>query len=120
MSHIFYPNGPRRPQRPRPVAGPEPRLTVEDYEQLAAAYQELKARNDQQVKTIEEQQKALDEKKSELAIQAEALHRQGADLKQLESNLLWTRAALEQTQKGQDEAKTVNWEERYLELQAEV
>lgn len=120
MSNIFYPNGPRRPHRPPRMAGQEPRLTLEDYDKLAAAFQDLKGRFDQQVKLIEEQQKTLEEKKSELTIQAEALHRQSADLKQLESNLLWTQAALEQARKAQEQASPVKWEERYIELQAEV
>ncbi|HMN27235.1 MAG TPA: nucleotide exchange factor GrpE [Caldilineaceae bacterium] len=120
MSNVFFPNDPRRPYRRRAAPSPETHLTVEDYEKLAAAYQELKGRFEQQVKTIEEQQKQLTDQKSELAIKDEALQRQGADLKQSESNLLWTRAALEQLQKEQAEGNSTNWEERYLDLQAEV
>jgi molecular chaperone GrpE len=117
MANIFYPNDPQRPYRPVRTSSPEPRLTVDDYDKLAAAYQELKGRFEQQVKTIEEQQKALEAKTTELAIKDEALQRQSADLKQTESNLLWTRAALEQAQKGQDEGA---WQERYIALQSEV
>jgi molecular chaperone GrpE len=118
MSNIFYPNNPRRPYRPARMSNPEPRLTVEDYEKLAAAYAELKQRAEQQAKTIEEQAKQLEAQKVELGIKDEALQRQGADLKQAESDLLWTRAALEQAQKEQ--AESGNWQARYAELQAEV
>jgi molecular chaperone GrpE len=120
MSNIFYPNNPRRPYRPARVANPETRLTIEDYEKLAAAYQELKGRFDQQVKSIEEQQKQLEAKKTELSIKDEALQRQSADLKQLESDLLWTRAALDQAQKAHEDEAAENWQERYVTLQAEV
>lgn len=102
------------------MAGPETRPTIEDYEQLAATYQELKGRFDQQVKSIEEQQKQLEAQKTELAIKDEALQRQSADLKQLESDLLWTRAALDQAQKAQADEAAENWQERYVALQAEV
>jgi molecular chaperone GrpE len=78
---------------------------------LVAAYRDLKTRHEQQTKTLEE-------KISELSIKDEALQRQGADLKQTESDLLWTRAALEQVQKEQAEGG--NWQERYAQLQAEV
>lgn len=120
MSNIFYPNDPRRPYRPARMSSPAPRLTVEDYEKLAAAYQELKGRFEQQVKRIEEQQKQLEAQKTELSIKDEALQRQSADLKQLESDLLWTRAALDQAQKAQEDEAGENWQERYIALQAEV
>jgi molecular chaperone GrpE len=118
MTNIFYPNDPRRPQRPVRMPGPEARPTLDDYEKLVAAYGELKQRADQQAKTLEEQAKQLEQQKSELSIKDEALQRQGADLKQTESNLLWTRAALEQLQ--QEQAEGGNWQERYTELQTEV
>jgi molecular chaperone GrpE len=116
MSNIFYPNDPRRGYRSNRRPEQEPRLTVEDYEKLAAHYQELKRQFEQQSKTLSEQAKLLEEYKNELAIKTEALQRQGEDLKQTESNLLWTRAALEQAEKAQAE----NWQEKYALLQAEM
>jgi molecular chaperone GrpE len=115
MSNFFYPNDPRRYQRGVRRTGlePQPTPTIEQYEQLVAAYRDLKARHEQQTKTLEE-------KNTELGIKDEALQRQGADLKQLESNLLWTRAALEQAQNEAQKAQEENWHERYLQLQAEV
>lgn len=120
MPNIFYPNGPRRNYRAVRPPGAETHLTVEDYEKLAAAYQEVKQRVEQQTATIEEQTRRLDEQKSALAIKDEALQRQGADLKQTESDLLWTRAALEQAQKERENADSDKWQERYVSLQAEV
>ncbi len=120
MSNIFYPNGPRRGYRPNRGPVQEPRLTVEDYEKLAARYQELKQQVEQQGKTLSEQARLLEERQSELAIKTEALQRQGADLKQTESDLLWTRAALEQAQRAQESAQAENWQEKYVLLQAEM
>ena len=120
MSNIFYPNGPRRGYRPNRGPIQEPRLTVEDYEKLAARYQELKQQLEQQSKTLNEQAKLLEERQTELAIKTEALQRQGADLKQAESELLWTRAALEQAKQAQESAQAEDWQEKYTLLQAEM
>lgn len=115
MSKFFYPNDPRRYRRvARPAAvEPQPTPTLEDYEQLVAAYRELKNQHEQQSKVLEEKQ-------TELGIKDEALQRQSADMKQLESNLLWTKAALEAAQSELQKLQEENWQERYLQQQAEV
>jgi len=120
MANFYHPQDPRRFYRPRRTSGIESGLTVEDYEKLAAAYQELKERAEQQAKALQEQAQQLELKTTELTIKDEALQRQGADLKQTESNLLWTRAALEQAQKQMSDGKGENWQERYAQLQTEV
>jgi len=75
MANYYYPNDPRRFQRPARVSNTEPRLTVEDYEKLAAAYQELKEHSEQQAKQLEAKNSELASKASELAIKNEALQR---------------------------------------------
>lgn len=100
------------PNRRRPAvqqAGP----TLEDYEALRAAYQELKPRADALTKE-------LAARTSELAIKDEALHKQGEDLRQTQSELMWTRAALQSAEAAQAEPDRESWQERYTRLQAEV
>jgi molecular chaperone GrpE len=74
---------------------------------------------------LEEQGKALQNTKSELEITKEALHKQSEEFKKLETELLFTRAGLEEAQKKQeaqekDGAGDLPWQEKYIRLQAEV
>jgi molecular chaperone GrpE len=87
--------------------------TLADFEKLAQAYQEQKAH-------LEEQAKALHNTKSELDITKEALHQQSEEFKKLETELLFTRAGLEEAQRQQAEAGDQTWQEKYARLQAEV
>lgn len=102
----------RRPGPPNQGGGQRP-ITVADFEKLARAYEEQKAR-------LEEQSKALHNTKSELDITKEALHKQSDELKKLETELLFTRAAFEDEQKKQAESDEQTWQEKYMRLQAEV
>lgn len=101
----------RRPMPPSPGGQRPP--TLADFEKLARAYEEQNAR-------LEEQSKALHNIKSELEITKEALHKQSEEQKKLETELLFTRAALEDTQKQQADAGDQSWQEKYVRLQAEV
>src|SRR5690606_32258745 len=71
---------------------------------------------------LAEKERALAETQRELAIKDEALQRQGADLKQLEAELVWARAALQQQDRAaqQAEDEELSWRERYLRLQTEL
>ncbi len=102
----------RPPYRRRP---PEPRSgpTLDDYQALAAAYAELKP----QAEALAQE---LAARKSELAIKDEALQKQGADLKQTQSELMWTKAALQSAEAAGADPDRENWQERYMRLQAEV
>lgn len=104
-------------RRPVPPQGGQRPPTLADFDKLAHMYEEQKAR-------LEEQSKALHNAKSELDITKDALHKQGDELKKLETELLFTRAALEEGQAKQEEASTApaeqTWQEKYLRLQAEV
>ncbi|MEX1020949.1 MAG: nucleotide exchange factor GrpE [Litorilinea sp.] len=136
MLYSSDPYGRRRRMQPtRGAQGP----TLEDYQALAQAYQDQKA-------ALEKARKQLAETNRELGIKDEALQRQGADLKHLESELMWARAALDsqdprpaasraasgQSASGRTGAPTADgaandmpndiaaWRERYLRLQAEL
>jgi molecular chaperone GrpE len=100
-------------RRPAPPQGGQRPPTLADFDKLARMYEEQKAR-------LEEQSKALHNTKSELDITKDALHKQGEELKKLETELLFTRAALEEGQARQEEAGDQSWQEKYVRLQAEV
>ena len=116
MSYLYDPRGRRRPAVQPPSAGGG-MPTLEDYAALAQAYRELTARHDAQTRENEA-------RRTELAIRDEALHRQAEDLKKTQSELVWTRAALEQARaEPARETPSVegdDWKEKYLRLQAEV
>ena len=102
--------GPPNRRRPAPQQeGP----TLDDYEKLRAAYLELKPSADAQAK-------ALAARSSELAIKDEALHKQGEDLKQTQSELMWAKAALKSAETANAEPDRESWQDRYTRLQAEV
>ncbi len=125
----FYYNNPYG--RRRVTSGPQQSgPTLADYQAVAKAYQELQAQAERQAQELSarqrdlaEKERELAEKKRELAIKDEALQRQGADLKQLEAELVWAKAALKQQDKAaQDEEgiEGITWRERYTRLQAEL
>ncbi|MBX3015023.1 MAG: nucleotide exchange factor GrpE [Caldilineaceae bacterium] len=117
MASPYHPFDPRsrRPTAPRYSEQGMP--TLEDYEELVKAYRELQAR-------WVEQGKVVKEKEIEAQAKDEVIKRQGDDVKQLEGNikkleteLLWTRAAQQEKKAAPDEE---SWQERYHRLQAEV
>src|SRR5215212_2464614 len=122
MSNIFNLMDPQRDPRNRRPTMPDgqPLPTLEDYQRLAQSYADLRLR-------FIEQTKALDEKNNELNVKNEVLQRQTADVRQLEnakgqleSELLFTKAALQQAQKQQEQIAEQNWQERFQQLQAET
>jgi molecular chaperone GrpE len=107
----------RRPAPPNQGGGQRP-PTLEDYVKLAQEQKELKAR-------LEEQSKVLHNTRTELDITRDALHKQSEEYKKLETELLFTRAGLEDAQKKQEaqekaEAGDASWQEKYVRLQADV
>jgi molecular chaperone GrpE len=108
MSYMYN----RRRPMPPGQGGQRP-PTYADFEKLARAYEEQKAR-------LDEQGKALQNTKAELEITKEALHKQSEEFKKLETELLFTRAALEDAQKKQEAAGDQSWQEKYVRLQAEI
>ena len=87
--------------------------TLDDYVALQKAHEELQAAHERQGKEAAKLQQ-------ELQIKNEALHRQGADLKNLEAELVWARAAVQQQEQEKTEEPQEDWAERYARLQAEV
>lgn len=107
MSYMYGSRG--RPARVPAQQGP----TLNDFETLVRAYRELQVQ-------AQAQAKELAARTSEIVIKDEALKRQGDDLKQTQSELLWTKAALQQAQQEMDGLDKEGWQERYARLQAEV
>jgi len=117
MSYMY--NRPRRPAPPNQSRGQRP-ITPADVEKFVRAYEE-------QSKRLDEQSKALQNIKSELEITKDALHKQSEEFKKLETELVFTRAALEDAQKklgvpeeASASAEEQSWQEKYARLQAEV
>ena len=135
MANPYHPLDPRRNQRSsRPTSpsyGGQSLPTLEDYEKLVLAYQDLQSRYELQGRQIQELTKQYREKEQEVQIRDEVLKRQSEDIKKIDSELMWTKAALKQaetTLQEQEAAKsekaaeteTDSWHERYEELQSEV
>jgi len=111
---------PRSNRRPPALPDGQPLPTLEDYQRLAQSYSDLRLR-------FIEQAKAMEERANAMAIKDEVIQRQSADIRQLEneknqaaSELIFTKAALEQTKKQLSEAADDNWQERYQQFQAEA
>ena len=112
MSYLY--NNPYNRRRPAAAGGGQSGLpTLEDFQKLALAYEELKQRTD-------EQAKQLKDKTTELGVKDEALHRQSEDMKRLETEQVFLRAALADAEKKLAESEDSDWQERYVRLQAEV
>jgi len=109
----------------------------DQLQQLFQAYQQLKAKFEQQLQVLEAQQRELDAKRREstshtevvadlrreLEIKDEALRRQGEALKQTEAELVWARAALKKQDRDEEQKNSpeeASWRERYVRLQAEL
>lgn len=69
-----------------------------------------------------EQAQVISEQKEQLRIKSNAIQQQTQDIKKLDTELLWMRAALEQAEKTQnaDAQDDVDWQEKYARLQAET
>jgi molecular chaperone GrpE len=131
MSYPYNPYGRRRvmPGQPANYSGTQ-RLTTDDYQALAQAYQQLQAQLAQQQQELATSRRELEEKNRELAqkkreqeIQREALQRQTNDLRQLEAELVWAKAALQQQDQAaaqEEQGEGLTWRERYMRLQAEL
>lgn len=100
------------------AAGNKP--TLEDYQSLVVAYHQQQTAVEELKATIERQKQELAEKNKAVEIKSEALSRQTSDMKQIEAELVWTKAALQQMQSAPKSDDGHHWEERYLRLQAEM
>lgn len=135
MANPYHPLDPRRHQRnPRAASSPygdQGLPTLEDYEKLVLAYQDLQNRFEVQGRQIQELTKQYRTKEQEVQIRDDVLKRQSEDIRRIDAELLWTKAALEQTQDALQEQKKAeqdrnnektdsSWQEKYEALQREV
>jgi molecular chaperone GrpE len=131
MATPYHPLDPRRNQRSaRPVPSPygdQSLPTLEDYEKLVLAYEDLQNRFEVQGRQIQELTKQYRAKEQEVEIRDEVLRRQSEDIKKIDAELMWTKSALQQTEEALNEAQkaaqakeTDDWQERYTQLQTEV
>lgn len=70
------------------------------------------------------QAKTIADQREKIAIKDDAIQRQTEDIKRLDTELVWTRAALEQVERETSRQPTGHqdsvWQEKYLRLQAEM
>ncbi len=138
MANPYHPLDPRRNQR-SPRSAPSPyedhaMPTLEDYEKLVLAYQDLQNRFEVQSRQILELTKQYHAKEQEVQIRDDVLKRQSEDIKKIDSELMWTKAMLQQAQAAVKQAEVTaqqanattqekesdSWQERYQQLQTEV
>lgn len=127
MANYYDPYG--RRQRPANRGNTGQSVTMADYQQLVQAYQKLQGQaqelQKQQQNTerqFEAQAAELKDKETELQIKDEAFKRQSADFKEMESELVWAKAAVKQLQEevaAAENAEEEQWQEKYMRLQAE-
>ncbi len=93
--------------------------TIDDYNRLVQAYNELKS-------GAEKQQRLLQDAEEAIAIRDESLKKQGDELKQRMAEVAFLKAITAQQQREEDkkeaasQAGAEDWQERYLRLQAEM
>ncbi len=131
MANPYHPLDPRRNQR-SPRSAPSPygehsMPTLEDYEKLVLAYQDLQNWFEVQSRQIAELTKQYHAKEQEVQVRDEVLKRQSEDIKKIDSELMWTKAMLQQVEAAAKQAESTpqekeadSWQERYQQLQAEV
>ena len=128
------------PFRRRGMSQPRPSGTSEEVQRLIQAYQALQGKAEQLNTALTAKQRELEAKQREVAslteaatqarreleIKNEALHRQNADMKQMEAELVWARAGVQQQEQQEQSAKEtqaveeMSWRERYVRLQSEL
>ncbi len=128
------------PFRRRGMSQPRPSGTPEEMQRLIQAYQVLQGKAEQVAQALNVKQHDLDAKQREVAalsqaltearreleIKSEALHRQNADIKQMEAELVWARAGVQQQEKQEQgikdaqAAEETSWRDRYVRLQSEL
>lgn len=90
--------------------------TLDDYNRLVQAYNEMKSGAEAQARLLREAQEAL-------GVRDDALKSQGEDLKQALAEVAFLKAVANQQQKESEKRKDLSFEElqdRYMRLQAEM
>jgi molecular chaperone GrpE len=112
MSYMYDPRN-RRPSGSPPGSGRPATPTLEDFNKLAQAWREQQQR-------IESLTQELQAARNGVAIHEDALKRQGDELKKVQSDLIWTQAALAETREKLEAGDGDGWQERFMRLQADV
>ncbi len=134
MANYYDPYG-RRPQRPANRGNVGQSVTMADYQKLVQAYQELQGqaqelqkRHQATARQLEAQSAELKNVTTELQVKNEAFKRQSADFREMESELVWAKAAVKQLREEADttgekseeeQAEEAEWRNKYTRLQAE-
>lgn len=114
-----------RPRSRQPNSVVVSQAELQKFQQMAEAIGarlEQEVANNQQLQTaLDRQAKELHQRTQELEIKDEALRKQSEHQKQLEAELLFTRAALaEERERAAADPEETIWQERFVRLQAEV
>lgn len=132
---MSYPVDPFGRRRRMSRASQTNQPTLDDYRTLAQAFQQLQQQHnavqnerDSARREAEKLRREFAQTQRELQIKNEALQRQSDDLKNLESELLWAKAALnsqeprseQQTTQPHDEEGAEVWKNRFARLQSEL
>jgi len=97
-------------------------VSMDKYQQVLSAYQELSEKSAILQAKMEKQSLELAEAENQLAIKNEALKKYSEELKKLDAELVFAKAALQQQDESavKGEEDDVNWAEKYARLQAEM
>lgn len=112
MSYLYDRMNRRRSEAQITPTREEEIPTVDDYNDLLQSYRNLNSRYDQQ-------SAELKARLGEIAIKDEALERQMGDIRQMEAELLFLRAALQHAEMVES-PEDPSWQQRYESLQVEI
>ena len=126
---MTYPFDPYGRSRPRTRQSPAPgTVSLADFQKLQQIAEEISLRLDKALAENKQLQGEVDRlakevrhKTQELEIKNEALRTQSEHQKQIETELVFVKAALEDERaKAAENEEEASWQERYLRLQAEL
>ncbi|MEM7130335.1 MAG: nucleotide exchange factor GrpE [Chloroflexota bacterium] len=125
MVNLFDPlSDPRDIRKRQVVTRPVNNRRVSDVHQALRLNQELRLKIEELQRFASEQAQVIEAQKEQLQIRSDAIRQQTEDIKKLDTELLWTRAAFEESQaKSQAKSsspKESEWQERYERLRAEM
>ncbi|MEZ4709071.1 MAG: nucleotide exchange factor GrpE [Caldilineaceae bacterium] len=128
MSDLFDRSG--RSQSPRRQSPRQRNVqsvpTLEDYHSLYRAHASLQEQYKDQALEIQRLQRLGKEQADQIKIKSDAIAQQTADIKKLDTEILWLKTALDEAeqqlanqQKEQNQPEA-EWQERFVRLQAEM
>lgn len=124
MAEFFDPfSEPRYTRNRRNTSQSGRNRSVNQFRAARGPDQDLVAKIEALQQQVDEQARTIEAQKKQLQIKSDAIGQQTKDIKSLDAELMWTRAALEQAQKEVEQVGTQSegsWQERFLRLQADV